>query len=106
MGTYSPGSAWILQLWCTKSNPGPEARTTTSTDHVCGLGVLQGQNRAQCRARLGEAVGCVRTGWTRARQRRQWAATVAAALVVRCCGGGGTARSGLGAHGRTAGLWS
>ena len=27
-------------------NPRPIARTTTSTDHVCGLGVLQGQNRA------------------------------------------------------------
>ena len=51
-------------------------------------------------------MGCERTGWTRARQRRQWAATAAAALAVGCCGGGGTARSGLGAHGRAVGLWS
>ena len=41
-------------------------------------------------------MGCARTEWTRAQQRRQWAATRAAALAVGCCGGGGTAGSGLG----------
>ena len=51
-------------------------------------------------------MGCARTGWTRARQRRQWAATGAAALAVGCCRGGGTAGSGLGAHGSAAGLRS
>ena len=50
-------------------------------------------------------MGCVRTGWTRARQRRQWAVT-AAALAMGCCGGGGTAGSGHRAHGRAAGLRS
>ena len=50
MGICSPGSARILHLWVTESNPGPIARTTTGTDHVCGLGVLRGQNRAQCSA--------------------------------------------------------
>ena len=39
-------------------------------------------------------MGCVRIGWTRARQRRQWAVT-AAALAVGCCRGGGTVGSGL-----------
>ena len=51
-------------------------------------------------------MGCARTGWTRARQRQQWAVTGAVALAVGCCGGGGTAKSGLGAHGRAAGLRS
>ena len=51
-------------------------------------------------------MGCARTRWIRARRRRQWAATAAAALAVGCCGGGGTAGSGLGAHGRAAGLRS
>ena len=51
-------------------------------------------------------MGCVRIGWTRARRRRQWAATVAAALAVGYCGGGGTAGLGLGSHGRAAGLGS
>ena len=45
-------------------------------------------------------MGCARTGWTRAQQRRQWTATAAAALAVGCCGGGGTAGSGLGARWR------
>ena len=39
-------------------------------------------------------MGYVRTGWTRARQWRQWA-TTAAALAVGYCRGGGTAGSGL-----------
>ena len=51
-------------------------------------------------------MGCARTGWTKDRQRRQWAATAAAALAVGCCGGGGTAGSGLGAHECAAGLRS
>ena len=51
-------------------------------------------------------MGCARTGWTRAQQLWQWDATASAALVVGCCGGGGTAGSGLGAHGRAAGLKS
>ena len=45
MGTGSPGSAWPLHLWSAKSNPGPKAVTTSSMDHVCGLRILQGQNR-------------------------------------------------------------
>ena len=51
-------------------------------------------------------MGCARIGWTRAQQRRQWAATAAAALTVGYCGGGGTAGSGLGPHGRATGLRS
>ena len=39
--------------------------------------------------------GCASTGWT-----------AATALAVGCCGGGGTTVSGLGAHGRAAGLRS
>ena len=50
-------------------------------------------------------MGCARTGWTRARQQRQWAVTTtaAAALAVGCCGGGGTSGSG---HRATVGLRS
>ena len=33
-------------------------------------------------------MGCARTGWTRARQRPQWAVRAATALAVGCCGGG------------------
>ena len=51
-------------------------------------------------------MGCARTGWTKARQRRQWAITAVATLVVGCCGGGGIAESGHWAHGRAAGLRS
>ena len=43
---------------------------------------------------------CACTGWTRARQRRQWVVTAAAALAVGSCGGGGTAGSRHGSHGR------
>ena len=39
-----------------------------------------------------------RTGWTRARQARVWAATAAATLAVGCSGGGGTAGTGFGAR--------
>ena len=53
----------------------------------------------KCRAWLGEAVGCARTGWTKARQRQQWAAT-AAALVVGCYRGGDTTGLGLGVRWR------
>ena len=51
-------------------------------------------------------MGCARIGWTRARQRRQWAAMAMTALAVGCCGGGGTTRSGLGAHKHATGLRS
>ena len=51
-------------------------------------------------------MGCARKGWTRARQRRQWAATVVAALAMGCCGGGSTAGSGHWAHERVEGLRS
>ena len=37
-----------------------------------------------------------RTGWTKARWRRQWAQTAAAALAVDCYGVDGTTGSGLG----------
>ena len=116
MDTYCLGSAWILHLWRTESNPRPKERTTTSTDHVCGLGFTGKTGLSVERARLGVAVYCARTGWTRARitgarvhynERglttgtrlwwwRQWAGTAAAALAVGCCGGDGT--TGLG-HG-------
>ena len=46
MGTDNPGSVWILHLWSAESNPRPIAGTTPGTDHVCGLGALQGQARA------------------------------------------------------------
>ena len=46
---------------------------------------------------------CARTGWTRARRRRQWVTTVVEALAVGCCGGGGTAGSGHGSHGHSIG---
>ena len=45
-------------------------------------------------------MGCVRTWWTRARQRRQWALMAMAALAVGCCGVGGTVGSEVGSLGR------
>ena len=83
MDTGSPGSLWVLHLRSAESDPGPIARTTLGTDHICGLRILQGQNR------LGhdkEAVCCAHTqagpglGW--ARQRTQTAAQAAAAPAV------------------------
>ena len=51
-------------------------------------------------------MGYALTGWTRARQLRQWAVTAAAALAVGCCGGSGTAGLGHGSHRRATGLRS
>ena len=48
-------------------------------------------------ARIGSGLRA-RTGWTRARRRRQWAPTAADALAVGCCGVGGTAGSGTDAR--------
>ena len=82
MDTCSPESLWVLHLRSAESDPGPIARTTPGTDHICGLRILQGQNR------LGHgyegSVLRAHTGWTRA---RLWA--VAAAMGVDCWGGGG-----------------
>ena len=49
---------------------------------------------------------CARTGWTKARRRRQWAATAAEAQAVGYCGGDDTAGSGHGSHGRATRLRS
>ena len=65
MVTGSPGSVWVLHLRSAESDPGPIVRTTPGTDHICGLRILQGQNR------LGHdnegSVLRAHTGWTRAR---------------------------------------
>ena len=76
MDTGSHGILWVLHLRSAESDLGPIARTTPGTDHICGLRILQGQNR------LGHCYeGSVlrpHTGWTRA---RLWA--VAAAMGAR-----------------------
>ena len=46
MAIGSQGSVWILHLWSAESNHGLIERTTPGSDHVCGLGVLQGQGKA------------------------------------------------------------
>ena len=106
MGTSSPGTVWVVHLRSAESDPGPIARTTPGTDHVCTLGVIQGQNRLSAGHGYEGSVLPAHTGWTRARQSRVWAATAAAALAVGCNGGGGTAGTGSGALGHVSRLGS
>ena len=74
MGTYGPGSAWILHLQGVEPNPGPVAMTSTGTNHVCGPVTWQGQNRAAAvdcaHAQGGPGLGGGGNGLKR--RRRQW----------------------------------
>ena len=92
MGTGSPGSVWVLHLWRAESDPGPIARTTPGTDHVCSLRVLQEAEQAKCRARLG--------GQCAARTHRLDQGSAVAGLAVGWSGGVGVSCSGGGGAGR------
>ena len=92
MGTGSPGSVWVLHLLSAEPDPGSILRTTPGADHVRSLGVPQGQNRLSAGHDYEGSALRTHSGWTRARQSRdwQWAAVETAALAVGGSGDGGT----------------
>ena len=98
MGIYSLGSACILHLWGTEPNPGPVAITTTGTDHVCGLVVMQGHNRARVNAGLRLAVAMECCACRDAVAQGSAAAQATAALAEASVGSAAPQGQGLG-HG-------
>ena len=112
MGTGSPGSVWVLHLLSAEPDLGFIVRTTPGADHVRSLGVPQGQNRLSAGHGYEGSVLRAHSGWTRARQSRDWQWVVVETAAL----GQGAAVPGLDSglerrqretgHGHARGSWS